>query len=635
MDRMEAIKHAMDIRIESFIKEQRADGSWRYCFEGPVMTDAYMIITLRSLEINDEPLIQRLAHRLSAKQEETGTWKAYPDEKNGNLTATVEAYVALLYSGYRNPHDKGMNKAAAFIRSHGGIKNTGLLTRAFLSMNGLFPWPNLPVNPAYIVLFPLSLPVNFFEFSSYARAHAAPVMVAADHRFALRSVWTPDIRHLNIRDDGENLENWPELDAPFMRSMSSALKTVVDSWKPIPRLLQNMADKWIERYMLARIEPNGTLLSYASTTFLMIYGLLALGYPEPSPVIQKAVQGLKSLIWYDKNTFHLQNSPSAVWDTGLMNDALLGAGVDPEHPSLQKAANFLLIKQQEKPGDWVIHNPGVIPGGWGFSDSNTIHPDIDDTHTALRTMKTYMYQNEYYNSSLQRRVRWLLSMQNQDGGWAAFEKNTHNQFLTLIPLENMEEAGLDPSTPDLTGRTLQFLGRELGMKLDHPQINAAVSWLQNVQQWDGSWYGRWGVCYIYGTWAALTGLKAAGISDYDPCIRKAVNWLEMIQNKDGGWGESCISDVKKHYVPLGSSTIVQTAWAVDALITVSDKPTASIERGIDFLLDHNDPVSFEATYPVGAGLPGVFYETYHGYPRYWPLLAVSHYYKKYQSFYDD
>lgn len=624
MERMDAVVREIERRTEIFIKEQRPDGSWRYCFEGPIMTDAFIIITLRSLESNEEALIERMAHRIHSKQGTDGTWKAFPDEEGGNLTATIHGYLALLYSGYWQTDDEKMKKAAAFIRSNGGLKKAGLLTRAFLAMNGLCPWPRLPFNPAYIVLFPLSFPINFFEFSAYARAHFAPVLAAAEHRFSLRCPWTPDIRPLNNRDS----EYWPEIEAFFTdpRSTFSALKEEFYKWKQIPRNWLDKADRWIERYMLTRLESNGTLLSYASTTILMVYGLLALGYDKQSIVILRAIEGLKSLIWEDKQTFHLQNSPSAVWDTALMSYALLESGKANDDPSLRTAASYLLKKQQDKSGDWAFHNPGVTPGGWGFSDSDTFNPDNDDTQTALRTIKAFTWLDRRYNASFQRGTQWLLSMQNRDGGWAAFEKNTDNYLLTLFPMKEIESAALDPSTPDLTGRTLEFLGTDLAMNLSHPRVDAAVRWLKNRQQKNGSWYGRWGVCYIYGTWAALTGLTAAGLPSNDPCIGKVTNWLKAIQNEDGGWGESCISDAKKHYVPLGASTIVQTAWAVDALIAVSEPSNNAIDRGIDFLLAHND---VNVSYPVGAGLPGFFYVNYHGYPRYWPLLALAHYHTKY------
>ncbi|GGH73126.1 sporulenol synthase [Pullulanibacillus pueri] len=638
MDGLE-VSQEIKRRIDLFLQEQWEDGAWRYCFEGPVMTDAYMIITLRALEIDEEPLIKRLVERLLSVQEDNGVWKVYPDEPEGNLSATVEAVVALLYSGYVETNDEKMKKAYAFIRAHGGLKKSGLLTRAFLAMNGLYPWPHFPFNPAYLVLLPRLSPINFYSFSSYARAHFAPVLAAFEHRFSIKTKQPPNLEVLTPRSHREEERSfWPEVDQLFIEQRAwplSQIKKEIYKWKQIPSHLLKRADRWIEHYIYSHLEANGTLLSYASSTFLMIYGLLALGYHKDSPVILKAVQGLSTLIFED-DLFHLQNSPSTVWDTGLMTYALLEAGCSPDHPAIMKASEFLLHKQQKNVGDWAHHNPKVAPGGWGFSDSNTRHPDMDDTQTVLRTIAAYTMFSNGFNASFERGFNWLLSMQNSDGGWAAFEKNVDLYLLALLPMSQIENAAIDPSTPDITGRVLHAIGTLGETTNAHSHTAAAVKWLRHRQERDGSWRGRWGVCYIYGTWAALTGLSAVGLENGDRTIQKGVKWLHSIQNKDGGWGESCQSDAKRHYEPLGQSTSVQTAWAIDALIATHQQPTDAIERGIAFLLKHNsDTTAFEPRYPTGIGLPGQFYIYYHGYPKYWPLLTLAHYQKKFGELSDE
>jgi sporulenol synthase len=625
------VSHEIERRMEQFFKEQREDGSWRYLFEGPLMTDAYMIITLRALEMDKEWLIQRLARRILSKQEENGVWKVYPNEPEGNLTATVEAVLALLYSGYVDPNDIKMKKAYAFIRSHGGLKKTNLITRTFLAMNGCYPWPRLPFNPAYLVLLPKSSPINFYSFSSYARAHFAPALVAFEHRFSIKNAQTPDLGFLETRFNAEIDSDWPEIEMILSESRFnpfSLLKKELYKWKQIPKNLLDRADRWIEAYIFSHLEANGTLLGYASTTFLMIYGLMALGYKKDSPIILRAVQGLESLIWRDESIIHVQNSPSAVWDTGLMGLALLDAGCTTDHPALKKAADYLLKQQQVLPGDWVFHNPGVLAGGWGFSDSDSRHPDNDDTQTAIRTIQAFADESDQFTQAFERGFHWLLSMQNNDGGFASFEKNTDQYLIGLLPIPFISKAGIDPSIPDITGRVLNAIGTLGKTSAVNSRTDAAVRWLKNRQEKDGSWYGRWGVCYIYGTWAALTGLSSVGVGRSDPAVQKAIKWLNSIQNEDGGWGESCESDVQQHYRPLGESTIVQTAWATDALIAVHDRPTTAIQKGMTFLLDHDE---LEESYPTGAGLPGQFYIRYGGYPRYFPLLTLAHYQSKYHG----
>ncbi|MNZ97931.1 Sporulenol synthase [compost metagenome] len=220
-------------------------------------------------------------------------------------------------------------------------------------------------------------------------------------------------------------------------------------------------------------------------------------------------------------------------------------------------------------------------------------------------------------------------MQNNDGGWPAFEKNTDKVFLTWLAIDGAKSAATDPSEADLTGRTLEYLGGFAGLDIRHDRIKRGASWLIKHQEKDGSWYGRWGICYIYGTWAALTGLKAVGLSSEHETVKKGAKWLLSIQNPDGGWGESCRSDRLQLYWPLGESTPSQTAWALDALIAVHQKPTSAMQKGVQRLMTALHEDKWTSAYPTGAGLPGSFYIHYHSYRHIWPLLALSHYREKY------
>jgi sporulenol synthase len=235
-----------------------------------------------------------------------------------------------------------------------------------------------------------------------------------------------------------------------------------------------------------------------------------------------------------------------------------------------------------------------------------------------------------YHNAFNRGLQWILSMQNDDGGWPSFEKNTDNPILTMLPFNGANAAANDPSTADLTGRTLEFLGSDAGLTSGHLFIRRAVHWLHEHQEADGSWYGRWGICYIYGTWAALTGMLAVGENPKHPSIRRGVEWLLSVQNSDGGWGESCASDQMKRYIPLRQSTLSQTAWAVDALAAYYPKPNSAILNGIKYLINAMGQIDQE-NYPTGSGLPGHFYIRYHSYPYIWPLLALSHFKTKYET----
>jgi sporulenol synthase len=380
--------------------------------------------------------------------------------------------------------------------------------------------------------------------------------------------------------------------------------------------------------MLNHIEPDGTFISYYSPTFLMIFSLLALGYKKTDSLIINAVNGIKSMKCEIDGLPHMQYTTANMWNTALIGYALQSAGVSPEDQMVKNANLYMLERQHHKFGDWVIHNPDTLPGGWGFSNINTILPDVDDTTAVLRSISRIV-SKEFH--AWDRGMNWLLSMQNDDGGWAAFEKNTNSKLIEFLPIEKGEFLLLDPSCADLTGRTLEFLGNYTNLSWNHMAVKKAVRWLEKNQRSDGSWYGRWGICYLYGTWSAVTGLVAVGITASHNSVKNAINWLKKIQNEDGGWGESCKSDIKNTYIPLGSSTLTHTAWALDALIAASEKPTAAIRKGVSFLLGSLDKEDWTTSYPKGQGMGGAFYIHYHSYRYLFPLLALSHYQRKFES----
>lgn len=612
--------------VEGLKKKQVQDGSWRFCFEGPPMTDAYMIILLRSLKIEDEKFIQKLVRRLESLQSENGTWKIYHDEKEGNLSATVEAYFALLYSGYKDKKDIHMQKARRFIKKHGGLDKVNSLTKTMLAVTGQYPWDKYFSVPVEMMLLPQSFPINFFDFAGFARVHIAPVLVLADQALVLKTKDTPNISELLYMRDVQG--EWRTQEE---RSLLSCITDSIKSLVGLPNELHRLALEEAKNFMLKRIEPDGTLYSYFGATFYMIFALLSLGYSKDDPIMQDAITGVKALVCKTNDHIHIQNSTSTIWDTALISHALLASGVDPSSSTIQKSAHYLLKKQQYRYADWVIRNQEALPGGWGFSDINTLNPDVDDTTAALRAISPVFRLKPEYRESWYRGVDWVLSMQNNDGGWPAFEKNTDKEILKLVPMVGPNEASIDPSTADLTGRTMEFLGKDARLSMDHPKIKKAVEWLLDHQKNNGSWYGRWGISYIYGTWAAITGMRAVGISGDHSSIQNGIEWLEEIQNEDGGWGESCRSDVQKRYVELGASTPSQTAWALDALISVYDHPTSEINQGIECLIKKLNDKGWTYSYPTGGGLPGSFYIYYHSYNYIWPLLTLSHYKRKYQG----
>ncbi len=610
--------------IEILRKDQSPAGSWNYPFETGISTDAYMIILLRTLAINDEQLIKGLASGIVNKQEKNGAWKLFYDEGDGNVSATVEAYYALLYSGYYKKEDQRMAAAKQFIIEKGGLENASMFTKIMLALTGQYKWPAFSPLPIEMILLPLSFPINFYQFSVQGRANLTPIMILANKKFTLSTKTSPDLSDLDLHRSNNAWElhsNW--------RSLFSTIEEGINNLIGLPEQLHSLAVERAKKYLLDHIEPDGTLYSYFSSTFLMIFAFLSLEISKNDPLIKKALEGLLAMKTEINGFPHMQYTTAAVWNTSLISYALQFASISASDPIIEKANRYLVEHQHHKFGDWVIHNPHSLPGGWGFSEVNTINPDVDDTTASLRAFARSIQTNNQLRKSWERGLNWLFSMQNSDGGWAAFEKNIDNKWIDFLPIEKAEYLLCDSSSADLTGRTLEFLGNYTDLSRNHPVVKHAIKWLLKNQKKDGSWYGRWGICYLYGTWAAMTGLISVGLPPNHPSLQQAINWLKPLQNKDGGWGESCRSDSAKKYVPLNASTLTHTAWALDSLISVSEKPTSEIQRGITYLLDSIDKDDWTTEYPKGQGMAGGFYIHYHSYRYIFPLLALAHYQRKF------
>ncbi|MBY0123609.1 squalene--hopene cyclase [Bacillus sp. S/N-304-OC-R1] len=603
------------------VQDQSGDGAWHYPFETGIASDCSMIILLRTLEIEDEEeFIQELVKRIAGKQQEDGSWKLFHDQEKGNLTSTVEAYYALLYSGYRDRKDKDIQAARRFILANGGANEVHMFLKILLALTGQYPWPHFPIN-IEVMLLPDSFPINLFDLSVYGRANLIPFLILANTNFRRRTKKSPDLSDLFQKREVRFFSDDQEDEA---RSVIKLIKQGIQALKYHGNLRELTLYR-AEKYMLDRIEPDGTFLNYFSSTTLMIYALLARGYSNTHPVITRAVKGLKAMSCRIDGELHCQYTTASVWNTTLINYALQEAGIPYSSNTIQKANQYILSRQHLKYGDWVIHEPNLLPGGWGFADMNTIHPDIDDTTAALRAIRILAIEQVDCRQAWDRGINWLISMQNSDGGWAAFEKNVDKKVLNLLPIEGGKDLLIDPSTVDLTGRTLEFFGNYTHLDQHRPMVKRGIRWLLRQQNADGSWVGRWGV-YIYGTWAAVTGMIAVGVSPNHPAIQKALTWLQKIQNPDGGWGESCKSDIKNCYVPLGESTRTHTAWALDTLISAATGVTPEIENGAAFLVDKKEK-DWTATYPKGRGMAGSFYINYHCYEYVFPLLSLAHYQK--------
>lgn len=618
------VKKQADRIVEKLLLEQSLEGTWEYPFETGILTDCYMIILFRTLdEKNEEELIRSLVRRILKEQYTDGAWRLFYDVGNGHLSLTVNAYYALLLSGYVKKESASLLKAKQFIIANGGIQETNSFTKALLSLTGNIEWEHPFPLPVEAVLLPKEFPINFYDISVFARANLAPLLIIADYKYVIKPVNAPSLSELQTRKNrGTTIES-------NSRSILTFIEQGIEQLIDFKEDIHEKALLYLEQYLVDHIEPDGTLYSYFSSTFYMIFAFLARGRRKDDPLITNAINGLKSMICIINGENHCQYTTATVWNTSLISTAIQFYGISYEQKQIEMANKYLIGRQQKKMGDWGIHNLNLFPGGWGFSNVNTMNPDVDDTTASLRAIHRLVIDRVDYREVWDKGVQWILSMQNDDGGWPAFEKNVDNPLLKLLPYG--EGLLLDASSPDLTGRTLEFLGNYTNINPDHLQIKKGIKWLINKQETNGSWNSRWGIDYIYGTWAAIQGLQAVGLSSKHPSIILAQKWLENIQNDDGGWGESCRSDIVKQYVPLGYSTLTHTAWALEALITISEYETSFIRKGINFLIHHADIKDWRSSYPAGQGMGGEFYIHYHSYQFIWPLMALVRYLKKFSN----
>ncbi|PEJ54513.1 squalene--hopene cyclase [Bacillus sp. AFS002410] len=618
MDLDNIVIQNIEERIKRLRNRQEENGSWEFVFEGALLTDSFMILLMKDLGYENNQLIDGIIDRIINLQHPNGAWKLYEDEKNGNLNATVQAYIALLVSKKYTKDHSSMKKAEKFIRENGGIKKTHFMLKMILAIHGLIAYPKLFYFPMSYFLLPDKMPLSLFDLSNYARVHLVPMILCINKRFKVKL--EDDLNIDNLLEDSEM--EW------FNEERGTFYQFILEEGKKLasyPLYFHQKGYEKAERFILDRIETNGTFYSYASSTFYMVYALMALGYKVSSSVIQDALQGLLSYATNTDAGLHIQNSPSKVWDTALLSYAIQEAGYSNNDPIISKSIHYLLSKQQDLIGDWSVHAKNLSPGGWGFSDVNSFIPDNDDTGAVLRALSRSAMDQPNFQESWLKGVHFLLGLQNDDGGWGAFEKNVTNKWLTHLPIENAKDAIIDPSTPDLTGRILEFIGNYTSISNDDRIVKKAVDWLFKNQKSNGSWYGRWGICYLYGTWATITGLRAVGVSKNHEAIKKAEKWLVSIQNEDGGWGESGFSTVKGSYIPLKYSTPSQTGWVIDALLTIRNKDDEVIRRGINYLVSQNEISNKALSYPTGLGLPGQFYINYHSYNEIYPLLALAHF----------
>ena len=535
------------------------------------------------------------------------------------VSASVKAYFALKLAGV-SVDDPRMSRLRDRILILGGIQAANSYVKVNLSLFDLYPRQYCPSIPPEIVLLPFQF---LYQMSSWTRAIAVSLSIvhSANPRkpvpagFHLDELWLPGVSPAFHKD--RRRFTW--------HNAFLAVDGFLKWWERSgSKSLRRRAIQKASEWMIERLRFSEGLGAIYPPMMYSVMALDVLGYPPDDPLRVEALSQFNSLMVDDGERFFFQPCFSPVWDTGIGAYAL--AQSDPKDPAVRRAADWLLAREVRRKGDWSVKRPHIEPSGWAFEYRNEFYPDIDDTAMVTLALAEAAGSNPAAQKACHRRaVDWLLAMQSSDGGWAAFDADNNWKFLNQVPFAD-HNAMLDPTCADITGRVLEALAAQR-VGSDHPAVRRGVQWLVKNQEPDGSWYGRWGVAYIYGTCFALRGLAASGESDREAHILRGGEWLRSIQNADGGWGESCAS-YDNGVFTAGPSTPSQTAWAILGLIAGGDVNSLSVQHGIEYLLENQGPDgSWAEDLATGTGFPKVFYLNYHLYKDYFPLLALTSFVK--------
>jgi squalene-hopene/tetraprenyl-beta-curcumene cyclase len=565
----------------------------------------------------DKGLQQKCIDHILSRQLPDGGWNIYP-EGPSEINASVKAYLALKLAGF-SQDTRILTLARAKIHELGGIEKTNTYARLYLALLGQIPWDAVPTIPVEFLLLPRWLPVNLYAVSSWTRAMVVPLAIINHYKPTRTLAEEHGIRELYLDPTKVPHHKTSGL-KQFFILIDRCLKIVErNGYLPLRQAALNVAERW----MLERIGDGCSGLAAIFPAMLnSLIALRCIGYPSDHPIYRKADSDFRELFVDDEQGFRIQPCFSPVWDTAITLVSLARSGLGPNHPSSSKAVQWLLSQEVRIAGDWAVNNPDPEPTGWCFEFNNPYCPDVDDTAMVLLALHTAGYQAD--PSLYDRVVRWLLSFQNRDGGWAAFDKDVQNPLLENVPFAD-HNAILDPSCCDVTARVLEILGN-LGFRPQHPAIRQATRFLKEEQESDGAWYGRWGVNYIYGTSQVLRGLRAIGVDMSEPWIERGRDWLEVRQNEDGGWGETVASYYDPSLRGQGASTPSQSAWALLGLCAFPQVNRKSVERAVDYLISTQNPDgSWSETLITGTGFPRVFYLKYDMYRNNWPLMALARY----------
>ena len=616
----DSIAHARDWLLD----RQDPAGFWCAELEGDTTLESYMILLEAFFGRRGSEKSRRLARTIVGEALPDGGWAQYAGGP-AEISVSCLSYFALKVAGEDRdaPH---MQRARTAIARAGGVERANTYTKYHLAMFGEYPWSAVPAIPPEMVFLPRKAPFTVYDMSAWSRTIFVPLSILYAKKPVCALPPEAGVRELFDRAPGTPVGG--DKAGPWKRlfvGVDAALKT----FERVPGvgLLRESAVAKAAQWMIARFEGSDGLSAILPAMANSVMALKVLGYDEAHPLLKEQLGHLDGLLLGDADgTLRMQPCLSPVWDTVLSGYALAQAGVAREHAALRRTASWLLAKQCREPGDWQ-HRNSAPPGGWYFEHRNPFYPDVDDTCMALLVLQnTRAHEPEaVQRAAMERGLAWMLGMQNADGGWASFDRDNDKQWLTEVPFAD-HNAMIDPSTADITGRVLESLATFPGFGPQHPVVKRAVAFLYRDQMSDGSWYGRWGVNHIYGTWQVLRGLSRIGEDMQAPSVRRAVRWFLTHQNGDGGWGESIASYDDPAQRGVGASTPSQTAWALMGLLAAGEGASPAVQAGVRYLLDRqNDSGTWDQPLWTGTGFPKVFYLNYHYYRHYFPLMALGQY----------